>query len=82
MQIIRLKDLHLGNRKLIVPKWVKWMATDESGSLWFYRLKPVKAPEHKAWVEKNTGNLNHSQVMFAGVIKPPSNWKNELYTWS
>lgn len=73
---IRVVDMHMGPVKIPVPSWVRWMATDQSGSLWFYGRKPIVAPEHAAWVESK----GHAQ--FAAYIRPPKDYKQELYTWS
>ena len=76
MNTIRVKDLESGSIQIEVPTWVHWMATDESGSLWFYQCKPIVLSEHNAWAESK-GNSQ-----FAAYIRPPKDYKQELYTWS
>ena len=73
--MIKVLDRHRGLITIPVPSWVRWMATDESGSLWFYKNKPTPAIKHKAWVE------NNGIAKFAAYIRPPQDWTQELYTW-
>ena len=72
---IKIIDLYRGPIKITVPSWVHWMATDQSGSLWLYGRKPVIALKHKAWLESK------GPSSFAGNIKPPKDYTEELYTW-
>lgn len=78
-QFIRIHDLDRGRIKVRVPNWVRWMAVDKTGALWFYQHKPISSTNYEAWLElaKHTFSLSD----LAGFIKPPKDWKQELYTW-
>jgi len=77
---IKVIDIHHGKIQITVPDNVRWMATDRDGALWFYRLKPVVAPKHGAWVE-NSKHTTWSKATFAAKIYPPKDYTDELYTW-
>jgi len=76
---IRIKDIDLGTICVHVPSWVRWMATDDGGALWFFKHKPIISKTHKVWVESN--NLS-TPAEFVGFIRPPKDYTQELYTWS
>lgn len=78
MQTLRITERDLGDIKVNIENWVKWMAIDATGALWGYASKPSQYIPYNAWVE----GRKHSHSQFIGLVKPPKNWKNELYTWS
>jgi len=75
MDSIRVIDLDEGPIKVLIPSWVHWMATDESGALWFFQYKPELIRNLAAWAP----NKGHER--FAASIRPPKDYKQELYTW-
>jgi len=75
LSTIRVIDINQGAITIEVPYWVRWMATDACGSLWFYGRKPLIALEHAAWVESK------GCAQFGAYIRPPKDYKQELYTW-
>jgi len=75
---LRITDKYNGSVKITIESWVKWMAVDQSGSLWGFSKKPIIALEHAAWLE----NAQYTLSQFIGNIKPPKDYKQELYTWS
>ena len=76
MQTIKVTDIYQGVIKINVPDWVRWMATDQSGSLWFYALKTTVSINHTAWTN------DFGAAIRAASIRPPKDYKQELYTWS
>jgi len=79
-QSITIVDIYDGEISVEVPSWCRWMAVDANGALWFYKRKPTYSSKYDAWLETDTNVATMSDI--AGNIKPPKDWKQELYTWS
>ncbi len=41
--------------KLVLPKWVKWIAQDASGVWWGYQVEPLQ--NHHGWYENEVGKI-------------------------
>ncbi len=39
--------------KLIIPKWVNWVAQDADGAVWGYEVEPLQ--QHIGWYENEIG---------------------------
>jgi len=78
-QSIKIVELDDGPITVEIPTWCRWMTVDANGSLWIYSKKPIQHSSYPAWIESEIGN---TQSDFLGSIKPPKDWKQEIYTWS
>jgi len=63
------------NAKVVVPKWVKFIAQDKNGRWFGYINEPTPITRQWAMSGVNDGLL----FLYQGI--PPKNFKNELYEW-
>jgi len=77
-QSIKIHDLYDGPVTIEIDTWVRWMTVDQNGSLWAFSTKPICNVKYKAWLESNSTTISD----YLGAIRPPKDYKQEIYTWS
>lgn len=64
--------------ELILPKWARWIATDASGRVFAYQVKPHLHSTYSIWVSNQIINQGRTGFTEVGTIKPPKDYRKTL----
>lgn len=64
-------------KNIDIPNWVKYIATDRSGGVWGFKLKPKLNNKESMWIGENSLDSSNS-VYFFTTDFDSTNWKKTL----